>query len=124
MARGSRTPCDPADRAPCSLSHPSMDNRRLYMANITKADLTGLVADHSGLSAADAKSAVEATFEVISARVAAGDEVAVAGFGKFSVTERSARQGRNPQTGETIDIAATKAPKFSAASAFKTAVKS
>jgi DNA-binding protein HU-beta len=100
-----------------------MDNRRLYMANITKADLTGLVADQSGLSAADAKSAVEATFDVITARVAAGDEVAVAGFGKFSVTERSARQGRNPQTGETIDIAATKAPKFSAASGLKTAVK-
>jgi DNA-binding protein HU-beta len=55
--------------------------------------------------------------------VAAGDDVAIAGFGKFSVTERSARQGRNPQTGETIDIAASKAPKFSAASAFKGAVK-
>jgi DNA-binding protein HU-beta len=93
------------------------------MANITKTDLVGLVAEQSDLSAADAKRAVESTFEILAARVAAGDEVAIAGFGKFSVTERSARQGRNPQTGETIDIAASKAPKFSAASAFKGAVK-
>jgi DNA-binding protein HU-beta len=93
------------------------------MTNITKADLAGLVAESTELSAADAKRAVEATFEIVAARVAAGDEVAVGGFGKFTVTERSARQGRNPQTGETIDIAASKAPKFSAASAFKTAVK-
>jgi DNA-binding protein HU-beta len=93
------------------------------MSNITKTDLATLVAEQSELSAADAKRAVEATFEIVSSRVAAGDEVAIAGFGKFTVTERSARQGRNPQTGETIDIAASKAPKFSAASAFKSAVK-
>lgn len=55
--------------------------------------------------------------------MAAGDEVNVTGFGKFTVTERSARQGRNPQTGETIQIAASSAPKFSAASALKNAVK-
>jgi DNA-binding protein HU-beta len=93
------------------------------MANITKTDLTALVAEQTELSSADAKRAVEAVFDIVSARVAAGDEVAVAGFGKFTVAERSARQGRNPQTGETIDIAASKAPKFSAASAFKSAVK-
>jgi DNA-binding protein HU-beta len=98
-------------------------DRRSLMANITKTDLTALVAEQTELSGADAKRAVEAVFEIVSARVAAGDEVAVAGFGKFTVAERSARQGRNPQTGETIDIAASKAPKFSAASAFKTAVK-
>jgi DNA-binding protein HU-beta len=95
----------------------------IQMANITKTDLAGLVAEQSDLSTADAKRAVESTFEILAARVAAGDEVAIAGFGKFTVTERSARQGRNPQTGETIDIAASKAPKFSAASAFKGAVK-
>lgn len=93
------------------------------MANITKTDLTALVAEQTELSGADAKRAVEAVFDIVSSRVAAGDEVAVAGFGKFTVAQRSARQGRNPQTGETIEIAASKAPKFSAASAFKNAVK-
>jgi DNA-binding protein HU-beta len=93
------------------------------MANITKTDLTERVAQQTELSNADAKRAVEAVFETIASSVAAGDEVSVAGFGKFTVAERSARQGRNPQTGETIEIAASKAPKFSAASAFKNAVK-
>jgi DNA-binding protein HU-beta len=93
------------------------------MPNVSKSDLAGLVAERAEVSATEAKSIVDATFDVIAARVAAGDEVAIGGFGKFSVTERSARQGRNPQTGETIQIAASKAPKFSAASAFKNAVK-
>jgi len=93
------------------------------MATITKSDLAGLVAEQSGLSSSDAKRAVETTFDLLAARVAAGDEVSIGGFGKFSSSERAARQGRNPQTGEAIDIPASKAPKFSAASAFKTAVK-
>jgi DNA-binding protein HU-beta len=93
------------------------------MPNVSKSDLASLVAERADVTAAEAKSIVDATFDVIAARVAAGDEVAIGGFGKFSVTERSARQGRNPQTGETIQIAASKAPKFSAASAFKNAVK-
>lgn len=93
------------------------------MASITKTDLVTLISEQTELTAADAKRAVEATFETVAARVAAGDDVSIAGFGKFTVAERSARQGRNPQTGETMEIAASKAPKFSAASAFKTAVK-
>jgi DNA-binding protein HU-beta len=93
------------------------------MPSINKSDLAGLVAEQADVSVAEAKSIVDATFEVISARVAAGDEVSVGGFGKFTVAERSARTGRNPQTGETMQIAASKAPKFSAATAFKTAVK-
>ena len=93
------------------------------MAALNKNDLAGLVADESGLSTGDAKLAIEKTIEVIVRRVAAGDEVSLPGFGKFSTTERSARQGRNPQTGETINIPASTAPKFSAASQFKNAVK-
>jgi len=93
------------------------------MASLNKSDLAGIVASESGISSGDAKAAIEKTFEVIARQIAAGDEVSVAGFGKFSSTERSARQGRNPQTGETIDIPASKAPKFSAASQLKTAVK-
>jgi DNA-binding protein HU-beta len=93
------------------------------MASITKTDLVTLVSEQTELSAADAKRAVEATFEIVSSKVAGGDEVSIAGFGKFTVAQRSARQGRNPQTGETMEIAASQAPKFSAASAFKAAVK-
>ena len=94
------------------------------MASLNKTDLAGEVAGESGLDNSEAKKAVEATFAVIAKHLAKGDEVSVGGFGKFSVTERSARQGRNPQTGETIQIAASKAPKFSAASALKNDVKS
>jgi DNA-binding protein HU-beta len=94
------------------------------MPNVSKNELAGLVAERSALSTAEAKRILDATFDVIATRVAAGDEVAITGFGKFKVSERSARQGRNPQTGETIDIAASKAPRFSPASAFKGAVNS
>ena len=93
------------------------------MATVTKADLAQRLADEAGLSSGDAKSAIEKTFELIAASVAAGDEVNLPGFGKFSSSQRAARQGRNPQTGETIQIAASTTPKFSAASAFKNAVK-
>jgi DNA-binding protein HU-beta len=93
------------------------------MATVSKNDLVQRLSEGTGLSSGDAKSAVEKTFELIAASVAAGDEVNLPGFGKFSSTERAARQGRNPQTGETIQIAASTSPKFSAASAFKNAVK-
>ena len=65
------------------------------------------------------KSDVDSIFEAIASELANGGEVAVSGFGKFSVSNRSAREGRNPATGETIQIAASKAAKFSAASALK-----
>jgi DNA-binding protein HU-beta len=93
------------------------------MSALNKSDLAGLVAEETDLSNSQAKLAVEKTFELIARRVAAGDEVNVSGFGKFSTSERAARQGRNPQTGEMIEIAATTAPKFSAASQLKAAVK-
>jgi DNA-binding protein HU-beta len=86
---------------------------------MTKQELAQKVATDTGLSGSDAKGAVDATFDAIASELAGGGEVAVAGFGKFSVSERSAREGRNPATGETIQIAASKAAKFSAASALK-----
>jgi DNA-binding protein HU-beta len=86
---------------------------------MTKQELAQKVASDTGLSGSDAKAAVDATFDAIAEELAGGGEVAVAGFGKFSVSERSAREGRNPATGETIQIAASKAAKFSAASALK-----
>jgi len=86
---------------------------------MTKNDLAERVASRTGLAASQARQAVEATIESISEELAGGGEVALAGFGKFSVSQRAARQGRNPSTGETIQIAASKAAKFSAASALK-----
>jgi DNA-binding protein HU-beta len=86
---------------------------------MTKNELAEKVASSTGLAGSQARAALEATIESISDELAAGGEVALAGFGKFSVSHRAARQGRNPSTGETINIAASKAAKFSAASALK-----
>lgn len=66
---------------------------------------------------------VDAMFDTIAESIVAGEDVKIAGFGTFTVVERAERDGRNPQTGESIKIAATKAPKFKASSTLKTAVK-
>jgi DNA-binding protein HU-beta len=94
-----------------------------HMATLNKSDLVGEVSRESDLSNDDAKLAIEKLFELIARHLADGDEVNVPGFGKFTVTDRAARQGRNPQTGETIQIAASQTPKFSPAGALKTALK-
>jgi len=86
---------------------------------MTKNELAEKVASSTGLAGTQARQAVEATIDSISDELAAGGEVAIAGFGKFSVSHRAAREGRNPSTGETIKIGASKAAKFSAASALK-----
>ncbi len=92
------------------------------MAIVNKDEVARAVATRSGLDNGQAKSAVEATLEEISKQIAAGNEVRLTGFGKFSAAERAARQGRNPQTGETIEIAAKRVPKFSAGAELKKAV--
>ena len=86
---------------------------------MTKNELAEQVARRNGLSASQARQVLESTIEAISSELAGGGEVALAGFGKFSVSQRAARLGRNPSTGATINIAASKAAKFSAASALK-----
>ncbi len=86
---------------------------------MTKNELAEQVAQRTGLATSQARQVVEATIDVVSDELASGGEVALAGFGKFSVSQRAARQGRNPSTGQTIQIAASKAAKFSAASALK-----
>ncbi len=91
---------------------------------MTKNELAEKVAERTGLASSQARQAVEATIETVSDELAAGGEVALAGFGKFSISHRAARQGRNPATGQTIDIAASKAAKFSAASALKSRLNS
>ena len=89
---------------------------------MNKRDLVDAVANKSDLDRRSAESAIDAAVEAISGALADGDKVTLPGFGTFEVRERNARTGRNPQTGETIQIAASKAPAFKPASALKTAV--
>ena len=87
-----------------------------------KAELVEAVAEKAGLTKADATRAIDATFEVIKGVLVNGDKITVPGFGTFSVGERAAREGRNPQTGETVHIAASVSAKFKPASALKEAL--
>jgi DNA-binding protein HU-beta len=89
---------------------------------MNKSELIDAVASSAGLSRSDASGAVEAVVNNIISALAGGDQVNIAGFGVFSVRERAARAGRNPQTGETIQIKASKSPGFKAGKAFKDAV--
>ncbi len=86
---------------------------------MTKQELAQKVAADTGVSAGQAREVVDATFQTIAAELAGGGEVAISGFGKFSVSERNAREGRNPATGETIQIAASKGARFAPASGLK-----
>lgn len=79
---------------------------------MNKSDLINAIAEKSGLTKADSKAALEAAVDAISAALAAGEKVALVGFGTFSVAEKAARTGINPRTKETIEIAARKAVKF------------
>jgi DNA-binding protein HU-beta len=86
---------------------------------MNKNELAQQVASQGGVDSGEAKKAVEAVFDVIAGELQNGGEVSISGFGKFSVSDRAARQGVNPATGEKIQIAASKAAKFSAASGLK-----
>jgi DNA-binding protein HU-beta len=89
---------------------------------MNKNDLISQVADDAGLSKADATKAVDAVFDSISGVLSNGGEVRLVGFGTFSVAHRKATTGRNPRTGEAIQIAASKQPKFKAGKGLKDAV--
>ena len=92
--------------------------------HVTKQEFVDQVANQSGLGKKEAGDAVDAVLTVIQETLARGGDVNFTGFGKFSVADRGARQGVNPQTGERIQIAASRVPRFSAGSALKSAVKS
>lgn len=89
---------------------------------VGKADLVQHVASASGLTQADAKKAIEAVLECISQTLKKGDEVRLTGFGSFAVQSSAARTGRNPRTGEPLQIAASKRPVFKAGKEFKDTV--
>lgn len=91
---------------------------------MNKTEMISKIAEKTGYTKKDTTIVVDTLCEVIRDAVVAGDKVAIAGFGTFDVSERKEREGRNPQTGETITIAASKSPKFKAASAFKSALNS
>ena len=89
---------------------------------MNKTELVAAIADKAGLSKKDAEATVNAFTDVVTKELKKGGKVQLVGFGTFEVTKRGARTGRNPQTGATMKIAASKAPKFKAGKAFKDAL--
>ena len=90
---------------------------------MTKAELIDAISENAGLSKAAAGKALNATLESITKALKKGDKVTLVGFGTFSVTQRAARTGKNPQTGQAIAIPSSKAAKFKAGQMLKEAVK-
>ena len=90
---------------------------------MNKTELVALMAEEAGLSKKDAEKALNAFIGGVQNTVKAGDKVSLIGFGTFELRERSAREGKNPRTGEEIKIAACKVPAFKAGKAFKDLVK-
>ncbi|MGU9957377.1 MAG: HU family DNA-binding protein [Arenicellales bacterium WSBS_2016_MAG_OTU3] len=89
---------------------------------MNKTELVDTVATQASLSKSDAAGAVDAIFEAITNCLKNGEQLTLVGFGTFSVSDRAARSGRNPRTGEAITIAASKQPKFKAGKGLKDAV--
>jgi DNA-binding protein HU-beta len=90
---------------------------------VNKNDLVDAVAANTNMTKADAATAVDAVLDAITAALKSGNEVRLAGFGTFVVAQRAASEGRNPRTGEKIQIAASKLPKFRAGKGLKDAVQ-
>lgn len=89
---------------------------------MNKTELIAAIAERTNLSKKDAEAALKAFTETVAAELVKGGKVQLVGFGTFEVSERPAREGRNPRTGETMKIEAAKAPKFKAGKALKDAV--
>lgn len=90
---------------------------------MNKAELIEVVVSKSEISKKDVEKVINAFTNVVTDTLVGGDKVTITGFGSFEVVERAARTGRNPQTGESIEIGASKSPKFKAGKALKDAVK-
>ena len=89
---------------------------------MNKTELVAAVAEKAEISKKDSEKALKAFVDVVTEQLKAGDKVQLVGFGTFEVSERAAREGRNPQTGKTMKIAACKVPKFKAGKALKDAI--
>ena len=117
-------------RDPASLSESPSDRGDTFRSftnvlevTMTKAEFIDQIAEQTGLSKKDAGAAVDAMLDTITGTLKRGGDVVFTGFGKFTVQARAARMGVNPRTGEKVQIAATKVPKFSAGSQLKASVK-
>ena len=86
---------------------------------MNKTELVAAIAEQTNLSKKDAEAALKAFIDVVSEELKKGEKVQLVGFGTFEVSDRAAREGRNPQTGETMEIKASKTPKFKAGKALK-----
>lgn len=86
---------------------------------MNKTELIAAIAEQAEISKKDAEKALKAFVDVVTEQLKEGEKVQLVGFGTFEVSERAAREGRNPQTGETMTIAASKNPKFKAGKALK-----
>ena len=89
---------------------------------MNKNELVSSIADKAGIKKTDAEKALKAFIEVVTDELKAGEKVQLVGFGTFETAERPAREGRNPRTGETMKIEASKSPKFKAGKALKDAI--
>ena len=89
---------------------------------MNKTELVAAMAEQTNLSKKDPEAALKAFIDVVSEELKKGEKVQLVGFGTFEVSERAAREGRNPQTGETMEIKASKTPKFKAGKALKDVV--
>lgn len=89
---------------------------------MNKAELIAAMAEKAELSKKDSEKALKAFIDVVTDELVKGEKIQLVGFGTFEVSERPAREGRNPQTGETMQIAASKSPKFKAGKALKDAI--
>lgn len=92
------------------------------MSKWSKQDVVDTVAASTNMTKADVNRVIDGIFDSITSKLASGGQVTFVGFGTFSTSDRAARQGRNPQTGETINIPASTAPKFKPGKALKDAV--
>ena len=89
---------------------------------MNRVELVAAMADKAGLAKKDAEKALKAFTDVVAEELKKGEKIQFVGFGTFEVSERAAREGRNPRSGETMTIAACKAPKFKAGKALKDAI--
>ena len=86
---------------------------------MNKTELVAAISEQANISKKDAEAALKAFTDTVAAELKKGEKIQLVGFGTFEVSERAAREGRNPQTGETMKIEASKAPKFKAGKALK-----
>jgi DNA-binding protein HU-beta len=111
-----------ASAKPAAKAAPKAKASKAGGLKVTKPDIVMAIAEQAGMSKAAAGAIVDGVFEMITNTLKKGGDVKIMGFGNFRVAKRKARKGRDPRTGEAVNIKASKAPRFSAGKALKEAV--